>query len=382
MNETVNEMATNPQAVTAASTSNTDQIDSACDRFFSIHELVSAFLHEADTLVLVNCQGVCQLWKGIIDRSKTLQENLFLTPVLLKEGEEEALEARLNPILSTHFQSLLGTHERIRLSRNQYALRTGKCSYNDLQKLPLARNSIHTRADAPSAFARREASWRKMLISQPPLKHLYWWHEWESSDRHRTERYSQYPILSGEGRQQVTSDTTTIGTLWDMLEARLLRGCISQVTFFVAGGSAEDDPTASEAEKEWGRETRSRKSEFSLDLPRVRVCSNQVWPGEGPAMYARFNVQVGAWEIHDELPFTPHTDRERQKYERKDGDGLFWLITDCMHDNEDVNWRWSRSDGFENATIRRVSSSVSGSDSRRSRRLRERHANLREANSA
>jgi hypothetical protein len=379
-------MATCPDPVKGAFTSDTDRIISACDRFFSIHELVSAFLHKADTLVLVNCQGVCQLWKGIIDRSKTLQENLFLAPVSLKEGEEEALEAeaRLNPILGTHFQSLLGVHERIQLSQNRYALRTSKCSYSDLRKLPWARDSIdtRTRADVPSAFARREASWRNMLISQPPLKNLYWWHEWESSERHRTKRYFQHPILCGGGRQQVSSDTTTIGALWDMLEARLLRGCTSQVTFFVAGGSAEDDPTASEEEKQWERETRSRKSEIPLDLPRVRVCSDQVWPGEGPAMYARFNVQIGDWEIHDELPFTPQTDRERQDYGRRDGDGLFWLSRDCTHDDEDVNWRWSRSDAFENATFRRVSSSVSGSDSRRSRRIRDRHAYLREVNSA
>jgi hypothetical protein len=71
MSEMADKMAT-CSAVTGAF--NKFQILSACDRFFSIHELVSAFLHEADTPVLVNCQRVCQLWKGIVDRSRKLQE--------------------------------------------------------------------------------------------------------------------------------------------------------------------------------------------------------------------------------------------------------------------------------------------------------------------
>src|ERR1700712_4540517 len=88
MSEMTNEMATYPCTVIGALTSNTDQTSSACDRFFSIHELVLAFLHETETPVLVNCQGVCRLWKGIIDRSNTLQENLFLTPVSPNKGEK------------------------------------------------------------------------------------------------------------------------------------------------------------------------------------------------------------------------------------------------------------------------------------------------------
>jgi hypothetical protein len=119
--------------------------------------------------------------------------------------------------------------------------------------------------------------------------------------------------------------------------------------FLRSGRLAEDDPTASEAEKSWEREFRSRNP-FTLNFPRVRVCSHQVWPGEGPAMYSRFDVQTGTWEIHDELPFIPQTDGERQQHERRDGDGLFWLTRDCGHDDKDINWRWSRSDAFENAT--------------------------------
>jgi hypothetical protein len=115
-----------------ALTSNTDQTSSACDRFFSIHELVLAFLHKTETPVLVNCQGVCRLWKGIIDRSNTLQENLFLTPVSPNKGEEEAADVRLNAVLGTHFQSLFGIFERIPLPQNRYGLRTSTCSYGDL----------------------------------------------------------------------------------------------------------------------------------------------------------------------------------------------------------------------------------------------------------
>lgn len=82
-----------------------------------------------------------------------------------------------------------------------------------------------------------------MLVSQPPSKNLQWWHEWESSEHRKIEGYTQYHLLSSGGHQQVLSDITTIGALWDMLESRLLRGCTVQVTFFPCGGSAEDDPT-------------------------------------------------------------------------------------------------------------------------------------------
>lgn len=209
-----------------------------------------------------------------------------------------------------------------------------------------------------------------MLVSQPPLRYLQWWHEWESSDHQNVEGYTQYPLLSGGGHQQVLSDITTIGALWDMLEARLLRGCTIQVTFFVAGGSAEEDPTASDAEKSWQRESRSREPN-TLDFPRVRLCSHQVWPGEDPAMYQRFNVQSRAWEIHDQLPFIPQTDGERRKLESRDGNGVTWLTCDCAHDDEDDNWRWSRSDAFENVKMRAVTSRIAGS--RRSSRLLERN---------
>lgn len=53
---------------------------SACARCFSIPELVSHILHQADVTVLVNCQRVCRQWQSIIAQSQTLQENLFLIP--------------------------------------------------------------------------------------------------------------------------------------------------------------------------------------------------------------------------------------------------------------------------------------------------------------
>lgn len=366
------EMALYPCTVERALIENPDRTSSACDRFFSIHELVLAFLHETDTPDLVNCQGVCRLWNGIIDRSIPLQESLFLKPVSSNKEENDAADVRLNPVLGTHFPSLFGIDERIPLPENACGLRTSKCGYDDLQKLTWARASTRSHTDAPSAFARREASWRKMLVSQPPLKNLQWWHEWESSDHQEKLGYTQYPILAGGGYQQVLSDITTIGALWDMLEARLLRGCTVHVTFFLSGGSAEDDPTASEAEKRWERESRLTEAN-TMGFPRIRLCSHQVWPGQGPAMYQRFNVQSRAWEIHDQLTFEPQTDRERLQLESRDGNGVTWLNRDCAHDDGEENWRWSRSDAFENATVRQVNSRVTGSESRRSERLRTRH---------
>lgn len=345
---------------------------SACSRFFSIVELVSLFLHQTETPALVMCQRVCRGWQEIIQKSQELQEHLYLKPSSRIATEEERVRVTLNPTMSTHFARIWGQHETISLPHHQYAAQAAKRNYLDLTALPWARDGTHASARARLAFAREEASWRKMLVSQPPIRWLDWWHAWESSDRRSDERHPNIRMRRGEGHQQSNADLITMGALWDSLEGRLLRGCTVQVTFFPAGGSAEDDPSAAEYEKECRRPGGVSARGFSTALPRIRIHSRQVWPNEGPSIFQIFNVPEGVWEIHDELSFTPGTDRERRRWEVFDGDGTHWLTVDCRRDTKEANWRLSRSNACEGLSLCRIASRMSGGNSQLTRRRRER----------
>jgi len=123
------------------------------------------------------------------------------------------------------------------------------------------------------------------------------------------------------------------------------------VAFHVAGVFATVDPSASDYGREWEREPRAQQDGFGPTSPRVVIRSSHVWPGKGPSMYQRFDVQRGAWDIRDELPFVPETEHERREYEVHDGNGFLWLNEDCQCDGDGENWRWSRSDAFEQANL-------------------------------
>ena len=285
----------------------------------------------------------------------------------------------LNPILSTHFAQIFGPDVVSSLSDGQDAMFAPKCTYSDLAGLPCARDGTHASARARTAFARKEASWRGMLVAQPPIRWLDWWHEWECSDRRGKEGYPDSPLRHGRGHRQDRSNHLTIGMLWDIVEALLLRQCTTQVTFFPTGGFAGNDPSAGEQEKTWQRSSKLSEVGFTTTLPRIRICSRQIWPREGPAMWQRFNVPEGIWEVHDELGFTPGSEHQLRRLEMCDGNGTHWLVEDCRRDAEENNWRWSRSDAWDGLSFNGGSSSMSGGESKRSERVRERARRRRAA---
>jgi hypothetical protein len=55
--------------------------------------------------------------------------------------------------------------------------------------------------------------------------------------------------MQGGGHQYDYSGNVSIGRLWDLFEARMLRGCQARATFFPSGVSKEDDPSASRFEE-------------------------------------------------------------------------------------------------------------------------------------
>lgn len=343
----------------------------ACSRFFAVAELVALFLEQAEPPAMVNCLRVCRQWQEIIQNSEITQEHMFLKPTSMTANISS--DVSLNPIMTTHFGPLLAPHETIWLSNDQAALRAPEHTYSDLETLPWARDGTSASARSRLAFARKEASWRNMFISQPPMHWIDCWHNWETADRRTDDgRFSHRPVRHGLGHFHANKDIITLGALYDYLEARLVRGCKAQVTFYPQGGSAEQDHMANVWEKRWQAREAPAKG-FSTTLPRINIYIHQVWPGEGPAMYQEYRVSERRWEIQDELPFVPDTDRERRRYEANDGDGVAWLQIDCQQDIKNSNWRWSRADEPEEWSLQKIRARASGAESSRSRRFRERH---------
>lgn len=331
-------------------TANLSAMAHSTERFFAIPELVSLLLHQADTITLIRCQQVCRTWTDIIKQSQILQENLFVKPQdHLNEGTTQPELVTLNPVAETYFAALLATSE-LELPKGGSALQTRPCMYADLASLPWARDGKSMDAPARLVFARSEASWRKMLITQPPIHQLDWWHTWDTA-KCTEGNIGSNPVMSGDGHGRTYDKTVTLGMLWDIIEARLTRGCSCQMTLFLSGCPIEDEPTASASQKSWARipGSRSRRG-FVATAPRIRLDTHQEWIVE-PSMYQRFDVQQRSWNVEDELPWTPSTENERRRYEDWNGNGLVWLNEDCKRDGEGSNRRWSRSDDCGDSSL-------------------------------
>ncbi|EAT80970.1 hypothetical protein HBH56_164270 [Parastagonospora nodorum] len=300
----------------------------ACNTFFNITELVEIFLNQCSTSALLNCSMVCRTWKEAIKRSALLQQHLFLEPVKEKEGVERVL----NPMLAYFAPVLVAgpTTEHVP-SRASFA-RT-----EDLTSLPWARNtSMH--APTRRAFARREASWRKMLVSQPPISRIDWWHEWAHDRSGIAGSWFARRIFNGSsggwGHQDQSREFVTLGMLWDLVESRMTRGCSARIQFFLEGLSVEQDPDAHEQERQWIAQNDWSRRPYGSKTPRVKITTEQVWK-KLPWAGAGFDMERQEWVT---MP------KQRPTYYA--GDGFNTLLLDCHYDGKGPS-RWSRSDGFQ-----------------------------------
>jgi hypothetical protein len=311
----------------------------ACDRFFSIPELVNLFLEQCSTKVLLNCTLVCCDWEYNIRRSKLLQEHLFLEP----DGTPRS-ETRLNPILESHFSPILCHHQadtnlssgaaiaRLEAGRN--------CVAEDLTSTSWARG---TSLDAPTrlAFIHDEASWRQMLVSQPPISRIDWWHEWavDSSVAGDIKSWVARTIFNqdnlaacGWGHQDQDRQYVTLGMLWDLVESRLSRGCAVRVQYFPFGKTVEDDPYATTEERNWIARGEPSCRPYASTTPRVKIATQQIW-SRTPWSQAGFDMDSKQWVTMPQKRPTNNTD-----------DGFNTLLTDCRYEDFDEP-RWSRSEG-------------------------------------
>jgi hypothetical protein len=318
----------------------------ACDRFFGIAELFQIFLDECPTSVLLNCTMVCRTWKERIDCSTLLQEHLFQQPIGAGQGIQQGVQRILNPMLG-YFAPILiaGPPSEHVPSAAGFALP------QDLTSLPWAQDTS-MEAPARRAFAHEEASWRSMLVCQPPISRIDWWHEWVHDESGDIEPWPVHSELNrdndgpafGWGHQDEEGRVgVTLGMLWDLVEARMVRGCTARVQFFLDGMAADADPDAHEEERYLIAENNTNRRPYGPTTPRVKITTRQVWIKE-PWTGAGFDMEKREW-------VTMCKERPRDfAY-----DGFNALREDCHYDDEQPA-RWSKSDAFEWPELRGESS--------------------------
>ncbi|PWY91897.1 hypothetical protein BO94DRAFT_461505 [Aspergillus sclerotioniger CBS 115572] len=116
-------------------------------------ELLEMILLQLDLRTLVaSAQRVCRAWNGLIQGSSSLQEALFLKPI--KKHKNNLTENTINPLLAEAFPAIFLQNEALfPRNKNEFTL----------ADLDMIRNP-----EKKAAYLRPEASWRRMLIQQPP----------------------------------------------------------------------------------------------------------------------------------------------------------------------------------------------------------------------
>ncbi|KAF7516431.1 hypothetical protein PCG10_002133 [Penicillium crustosum] len=121
---------------------------------FTTPEIVTSILHEMDMRTLIAAQRVCRMWATLIHESLSLQHALFLLPANNKNHTGPRI---YNPVLAEAFPSFFPR------TGNIYAKPDSEEDTN-LTSLSFAKNPTKR-----NMYLRPEASWRRMLTTQPPI---------------------------------------------------------------------------------------------------------------------------------------------------------------------------------------------------------------------
>ncbi|KAJ0415320.1 hypothetical protein BJY00DRAFT_266627 [Aspergillus carlsbadensis] len=125
-------------------------------------------LHLDMRTLLTSGQRVCHTWTNLIRTSRLLQRALFFTPI--KDSDWASEERTLNPLLAEAFPSIFpakgvdDVDDNTDDTDDDNADNDADADRFTFCALPMANN-----AQTLARFVRRSASWRRMLIQQPPL---------------------------------------------------------------------------------------------------------------------------------------------------------------------------------------------------------------------
>lgn len=119
----------------------------ALSKALAMPEIVQlVLLHSDMRTILTGAQRTCRFWNNVIQEFPSIQKHLFFTPI--EEGDVKKIP---NPLLAELFPSFF-FRERTRFTN---------------ESLDMVKNT-HKAA----AYLREEASWRRMLVQQPPANGL------------------------------------------------------------------------------------------------------------------------------------------------------------------------------------------------------------------
>ncbi|KAJ5970615.1 uncharacterized protein N7479_000533 [Penicillium vulpinum] len=130
---------------------------SAINKVLSTPEILEMILVQLDMrTLLTSAQLVCYNWANLISESPSIQKALFFTPIGANEWGEEKI---INPLLRETFPSFFPTKDKAADHPFDYS------------SLPMTKDS-----STMGQFVRKDASWRKMLVQQPPISDIGLYH--------------------------------------------------------------------------------------------------------------------------------------------------------------------------------------------------------------
>ncbi|KAL4874560.1 hypothetical protein BJY04DRAFT_225873 [Aspergillus karnatakaensis] len=135
------------------------QDDLSTTKALSTAEILEMILSFTDMrTLLTSAQRVCHIWKALIANSPSLQKALFFTPLEPSEwdADVEGCMGQLNPLLSTAFPSLFPPADG-----DEKRSRWCGLKFTDF--------SMAQSDSSMAQFTRPDASWRRMLVQQPPI---------------------------------------------------------------------------------------------------------------------------------------------------------------------------------------------------------------------
>ncbi|VUC21615.1 unnamed protein product [Clonostachys rosea] len=160
-------------------------------------------------LILTAVQRVSKTWQRQIESSHRLQRHLFLRPDNSKTLQETQGDCIINPLLYKHFGPMLGRREEQSggtdvVASQPRARRLGMGYDMHLSIADMSGGRVQHKR-----FACAGASWRRMLISQPPPRNVGYI---EYAENGRAERYWDAPfdVLT-------IPDGLRMGNLWDTI---------------------------------------------------------------------------------------------------------------------------------------------------------------------
>ena len=140
------------------------------ERALASIELLEKILLQLDLRsLLISAQSVNRRWRQLIEKSSKIQRALFFQPEKKRRGANEPM---FNPLLMETFPSLFP----------QDGGTSAIFSFTSLDMIQTP--------EKLAAYARNEASWRRMLVQQPPLSELAFMHSEHGMCGDTLEQYS------------------------------------------------------------------------------------------------------------------------------------------------------------------------------------------------